>query len=197
MDGWGKIEVISKFTAALLIPLAIAQLGNQVATANKQRDSETKFVELATAILSKEPEKNQSIYSVNLRAWAVDIINKFSGVKMSPATASGLINSIYLPQALNTYNSDPKGTWGVVFGGDSTLNSAKVEIKRMKNNSKNLAGVIFRREGSFRSVRVETSRPEADSTLENARKIKPDAYIVNMETWCPASDFKTEYFECI
>lgn len=38
MEGWQKIEVISKVIAAVLIPLAVAYLGNQVATVNKQRE---------------------------------------------------------------------------------------------------------------------------------------------------------------
>lgn len=55
MDTWQKLEVISKVVAAVFIPVAIAVLANNLAAANKQRDSEMKVVEIATAILSKEP----------------------------------------------------------------------------------------------------------------------------------------------
>lgn len=55
MDGWQKLEVVSKIAAAILVPLAIGWAGNQISLANKQRDSETKFVELAAAVLNKEP----------------------------------------------------------------------------------------------------------------------------------------------
>lgn len=50
MDGWQKLEVVSK-----------------VATSNKQRGSETKCVERATAVLSKDPALNQTPENKSLR----------------------------------------------------------------------------------------------------------------------------------
>ncbi len=80
MDSWQKIEIASKAVAALFIPIALAFLGNQVATSNKQRDSEMKFVELATAILRQDPKTEQTSENRNLRLWAVEVINRYSGV---------------------------------------------------------------------------------------------------------------------
>ena len=97
MDGWQKLEVASKIVAAVMIPLAVAYLGNQVATANKQRESETKFVELAIAILTREPGANQSADSKNLRRWAVAVIDRFSGVPMPNETAEALVQITALP----------------------------------------------------------------------------------------------------
>ncbi len=116
MDGWQKLEVASKVVAAVMIPLAVAYLGNQVATANKQRESETKFVELATTILTKEPGTNQSADSKNLRRWAVAVIDRFSGVPMPKETAEALVQSTALPAVASATPSqpptvDPAGTW--------------------------------------------------------------------------------------
>ena len=201
MDGWQKLEVASKVIAAILIPLTVAYLGNQVATSNKQRDSETKFVELATAILTKEPGANQSSDSRNLRTWAVAVIDRFSGVPMPKETAQALIQSTALPTVTQPTPTlapvaDPAGTWGVVFGGDTTLESAQHEVTKTAERMGIGPGEIFRRSGSFRSVRVYVSRSEAEDAAGKARAVRPSSYVVNMNTWCPTSIQRAGYFEC-
>lgn len=201
MDFWQKIEVTSKVIAAILIPLAVAYLGNQVATSNKQRDSETKFVELATTILTKEPGANPSGDAKNLRRWAVAVIDKFSGVPMATETAEALIQSTALPavassSTIQSATADPAGTWGVVFGGDTTLESAQHEATKTAASMGIGSGEIFRRAGSFRSVRVYVSRAEAEDGLGKARAVRPDSYVVNMAAWCSTSTPRTGYFEC-
>lgn len=200
MEGWQKLEVVSKVVAAILIPLAVAYLGNQVATSNKQRDSETKFVELATAILSREPGASQTQENKSLRRWAVDVINRFSGVPMSEATVEALIQTTALPQVTPvvaaTPAQDPAGTWGVVFGGDTTLESAKHEVTKTAERMGIGQGEVFRRAGSFRSVKVYVSRSEAEDAVGKARAVRPSSYVVNMSTWCPTSEPKQGYFEC-
>jgi hypothetical protein len=200
MGGWQKLEAVSKVIAAIFIPLAVAYLGNQVASANKQRDTETKFVELATAILSKEPAASQTAENQNLRKWAVEVINRFSGVPMSQETADALVQTTALPQVatqtLPAAVTDPSGTWGVVFGGDPTIDSANVEVTKTAERMGIGQGQVFRRAGSFRSVKVFVSRSEAEDALGKARAVRPSSYVVNMSTWCPTSEQKPGYFEC-
>lgn len=202
MGGWQKLEAISKVIAAIFIPLAVAYLGNQVASSNKQRDTETKFVELATAILNKEPAANQTSENQSLRKWAVDVINKFSGVPMSSETAQALVQTTALPYAapqaapVPAAASDPSGTWGVVFGGDTTLEAARHEVTVTAKAMGIGEGQIFRRQGSYRSVGVYVSRSEAEDALGRAKAVRSSAYVVNMSTWCPSSEPRTGYFEC-
>lgn len=198
MENWQKVEIISKVFAALFIPLAVAYLANQVATTNKQRDSETKFVELATAILSKEPTIDQKIENKSLRKWAVDVINRFSGVPMSEQTADALIKNTALPSitSLTGTSVAESDTWGVVFGGDTTLDAANFEVTKTAARMGINNGEVFRRAGSYRSVKVFTSRSEAEDALGKAQIVRPSSYIVNMSTWCPTSEQKVGYFEC-
>jgi hypothetical protein len=201
MDGWQKIEVASKAVAAVFIPLAIAYLGNEVAMANKQRESETKFVELATAILSKEPGADPGADARNLRKWAVAVIDRFSGVPMPSETAEALIRTTALPQMARApvaaeAAADPRGTWGLVFGGDTTLDAAKHEVTKTAERMGLADAAIFRRSGSFRSVKVFVSRAEAEDALGRARAVRSDAYVVNMTNWCPNSVERQGYFEC-
>jgi len=198
MENWQKVEIISKVFAALFIPLAVAYLANQVATTNKQRDSETKFVELATAILSKEPTIDQKIENKSLRKWAVDVINRFSGVPMSEQTADALIKNTALPSITPVTGTSvaENDTWGVVFGGDTTLDAANFEVTKTAARMGINNGEVFRRAGSYRSVKVFTSRSEAEDALGKAQIVRPSSYIVNMSTWCPTSEQKAGYFEC-
>lgn len=204
MDRWQKLEVISKALGAIFIPLAVAYLANQVAVSNKQRDSETKFVELATAILNrepKEPRSNQAAENTDLRKWAVDVINLYSGVRMSAKTEKALIqNTASFPRVAVAASvaaaQDLEGPWGVVFGGDTTLAAAKHEVTTTAENMGIGPGEVFRRAGMFRSVKVFVSRSEAEDALGKARVVRPSSYVVNMSTWCPTSDSKQGYFEC-
>lgn len=200
MDSWQKIEIASKAVAALFIPIALAFLGNQVATSNKQRDSEIKFVELATAILRQDPKTEQTSENRNLRLWAVEVINRYSGVPMSNATATALVENTTLPQSSTfeqaTSASDPSGTWGVVFGGDTTLEAAKFEVTKTAQRMGIGDAAVFRRSGSFRSVKVVVSRAEAEDIVGKAQVVRPSSYVVNMSTWCPTSEAKDGYFEC-
>lgn len=198
MDSWQKLEVISKVVAAVLIPIAVVYLGNQVAISNTQRETEAKFVELSTAILTESPDLNQSVESERIRQWAVDVINKYSGVPMPEATAKALVQNTALPTvtAPAQLSANPADTWGVVFGGDTSLDSAQHEVTKTAESMGIGAGEIFRRAGSYRSVKVYVSRTEAEDGLSKARAVRPSSYVVNMTTWCPTSTKKSGYYEC-
>ncbi|KKW82397.1 hypothetical protein AAV96_00320 [Acinetobacter sp. AG1] len=203
MDNWQKTEILSKVIGAVLIPVAIVYLSNQMASANKQRDSETKFVELATIILNKEPTPNQSAESKNLREWAVNVINKFSSVPMSQQTVDALIKTTSLPQITSSIasqsvsgSSSSWGAWGVVFGGDKTFDSAQYEVTKTAEKMGLGIGEIFYRSGSYRSVKIFISRAEAEDAVGKAQRIRPDSYVVNMSTWCSVSEQRVGYFEC-
>lgn len=198
MDRWQKAEVISKILGALAIPVAVAILGSQVAEANKQRDSETKFVELAITILSKEPHTadDKNVGKDNsLRRWAIDVVNSYSGVNMAKETENALLQNVTSFPSTAMAVPDPAGTWGVVFGGFPTLEAAKDESILADQRTGIGRAEIFRRAGSFRTVKVFVSRSEAEDALGKANTIRR-SYIVNMSTWCPSSEPRTGYFEC-
>jgi hypothetical protein len=195
MTDWEKLEIISKIIAAIFVPLAIGWAGNVISIANKQTDSEIKFVELATAILNESPPMKQPSDSKNIRRWAVDVINKYSGVPMSKETVNALVETTTLP-VLKAEKVDPQETpelssaWGVVFGGDKTLEDAKQKITASEDSK------IYLRHGSFRSLKVFINRSEAEDALGRAKIRQSDSYIVNMGKWCPSSIERNNYIEC-
>jgi hypothetical protein len=86
--------------------------------------------------------------------------------------------------------------WGVVFSGDSTLESAKYEVDVVAPKLGLPNPSIYFRQGSYRSVSVVDDKQQADQILPKAKMRRQDAYIVNMSTWCPRFNQKTGYFEC-
>ena len=86
-------------------------------------------------------------------------------------------------------------TLGVVFGGDVSFKLAAYE----KENAAKL-GVsnvtIYLKEQSYRCVALTNNKDEAQRILSIVRKRRKDAYIVNMNTWCPNSVHRNDYEEC-
>lgn len=92
--------------------------------------------------------------------------------------------------------ADTISTWGVVFGGDTTIEEAKreVEVATTKFGIPNAS--IYFRQNSYRSVAVADSRSLADQILLKAKQRRADAYIVSMSKWCPKTTAKDGYQEC-
>jgi hypothetical protein len=97
---------------------------------------------------------------------------------------------------VNKVLSASGGKFGVVWSGDSTLDGAKREVETVAPRFGLPHSSIFLRNGSYRSVAIVANKGEADAVLPKARDWRPDAYIVNMNTWCPNPVQKAEYSEC-
>ena len=97
-DNKSKFSEQFKILASLLVPLMIALVGHWYTSALKEKDIQSKYVEIAISILNSEPNESTR----NLRKWAVDIINEYSPKKMSEETQRELDkNTIY--SAYDTY----------------------------------------------------------------------------------------------
>jgi hypothetical protein len=88
------------------------------------------------------------------------------------------------------------GRWGVVWGGDSSLEAARFEIEKVAPKLQLPNPAIYFRQGWYRSISVAGDRQEADQILGRAKMRRSDAYIVNMTAWCPKPDPKPGYFDC-
>jgi hypothetical protein len=87
--------------------------------------------------------------------------------------------------------------WGVVYGGDTNLDAAKHEVTAVAQKYGLTNASIFFRQASFRSVATASDRTEAEQLLFKAKTRRNDAYIVNLNKWCPRTVDKIEYAECI
>ena len=83
----------AQIISLIAIPIVIAYIGNNFNDSQKDKEIKSKYVELAIDILKNKPdEKNK-----NLRSWALDIVNKYSGVKMDTLTQADLRNKTAIP----------------------------------------------------------------------------------------------------
>jgi hypothetical protein len=87
-------------------------------------------------------------------------------------------------------------TWGVVYGGDQTLDSARHEIQTIAPKLGLTNAAIYYRQGSYRTVATTKDRLQAERLLVKAKERRRDSYIVNMSTWCPSATERAGYFEC-
>jgi predicted chitinase len=111
-DPWEKLRTISSVIAAIVIPVAVAWVGNDFSKALKEREIQGKFVELAVQILREEPSKQ----AAGLRDWATEVLNKYSGVPFSAETKKALIESTPLPSGFERYEG--RTSLGNVEPGD-------------------------------------------------------------------------------
>lgn len=190
-----KLESLSKGFAAVVIPIVLLVVGQSFSSATKEREIESKFVEMATAVLNNDPGDKPSNEVKSLRRWAVAVIDKFSGVPMPRETADALIQSTPLPVAPSSREA-AVGPWGVVFGGDTSLESAKHEVTVTAKRMSLSDARIYLRNKSYRSVAVFADRSAAEEALGKARVVRSDAYLVDMSKWCPIVIERQGFQEC-
>lgn len=187
------LESASKIIAAVFIPVALAFMGNEFAAASKQKETQAKLVELALNILGKDGQPT-TVEQRELRRWAVTVINNYSGVTMDSSTQNALVaNTISLPK--NQAQDDSHATWAVVFGSDTTRDSAQYEVTQVQKRYQ-IASQIYLRSGSYRSVAVAQNRNQAEDLLGQLKSYRGTSYIVDMSRWCPNTQQQSGYFDC-
>ena len=92
MDPWEKLKAITGGVSAVIIPIVLLWVGNIYSAALKERELEGQFVALAVSILREAPTDE----SRNLRKWATDVINEYSGVGLPEEARQDLIDRVRL-----------------------------------------------------------------------------------------------------
>ena len=107
-DIWDKITALSVLIASVLVPIVLAIVGQAYTSAMKQSENRVKYTELAISILKDKPIPETQ----DVRAWAIDVVNQYSGVPMSSQVREQLLRSRLVGSDLS--NSDftsSKLTW--------------------------------------------------------------------------------------
>lgn len=84
-----EAKTIITLVSAIFIPLVLAFVGHNYTQAQKERDIQAQFVKIAVEILQAPPTPENR----NVRDWATQIINKYSGVPLSGAAQKDLVES--------------------------------------------------------------------------------------------------------
>lgn len=92
-ESQGKYELL-QVLLGILITGAITLVGHWVTSAIKEREIHAKYVELGVLILQGKPTEETK----NLRQWAVEVLNQYSGIPINEATQQDLIKNVPLPE---------------------------------------------------------------------------------------------------
>lgn len=181
---WEKLKVVSNAAAIVIIPLVIAFLGNLFSQSMKEKEIQGRFVELSLQILKEKPSDENK----NIRKWAVDVINKYSGVKLEQDAAKDLIENVPLPMSDNlslnfdapiSSTEEPVGikvSFGYANIGTAMvtiLDSANNEIDQFKNTGDlhTLPKLDFKKTSYFHIVIHGTSVDVNPSTNRGTTRI--------------------------
>ena len=110
------LGLLTKFLVALT-PLAVALFGAMYSSALKEREVRAQFVEISLEILRQDTNST----APELRAWATEVIDSYSGVRLSPEAREDLLRRplISYESALVFVTSEIPGSFesGGIEGG--------------------------------------------------------------------------------
>jgi hypothetical protein len=121
-------------------------------------------------------------------------VQSASQVAVATARAALADNQAVIAQAAGKAEAAP--VWAIVMGGDPTLPAASDEISRAEK-----AGLpnprIYLRNRSYRTVAIVPPGAETTEVLDQARRrMRPDAYPVRLDGWCPNPITKDGFVIC-
>jgi hypothetical protein len=86
-DIWDKLSSIAGLIASVLIPIVVVVIGNEYSATIRYSENSVQYTELAIKVLDNQPtEENR-----NLRLWAIDILNQYSGVNINEGAKKELL----------------------------------------------------------------------------------------------------------
>jgi len=91
---WSEIRNWVNTIAIVLIPVVVALIGHSYTKALKEREIQLQFVKIAINILQSKPTE----HTRNVREWATQVINLYSGVPLSKDAKRDLIEKVPLSQ---------------------------------------------------------------------------------------------------
>lgn len=88
-DVWDKLTALSALIASVLVPIVLAVVGQAYTSTLKESENRVKYTELAISMLKDKPTPETQ----DVRAWAIDVVNQYSGVPMSAQVREQLLRS--------------------------------------------------------------------------------------------------------
>lgn len=85
-----RLKVVSTLLATVFIPVVLGLVGHWYTAALKDREIQSRYIELAINILNEEPsDQNKKV-----RSWAARIIDKYSEIKIGEAEEEILMHRL-------------------------------------------------------------------------------------------------------
>ncbi len=97
------LKLLTTIVASIAIPVVLLIVGKGIEGSVKNKELETKYVEISVGILTEPPNPETS----NLRKWAIENINKYAEIKL-PEEAKKELNTESLPSVRIGSNSSTR-----------------------------------------------------------------------------------------
>lgn len=99
-DNWDKAKIIAEILAILIV----IGYGHIINNSITKHESDLKLVQVAIDILRTEPNDNTII----LREWAIEIVDNFSGIPLSPGVKAELLKKqLPISNIILTFGDEP------------------------------------------------------------------------------------------
>jgi len=95
-DFWDISKIISSMIGVIIIPIVIFFSGKTYSDSVKESEIGLRYTELAIEILSNKPDSSQ----LNIRNWAIDILNHYSVIKLNDGVITELGESFIISEDL-------------------------------------------------------------------------------------------------
>lgn len=92
-DIWDKAKSAATSISLIAVPILVAWVGTGIERSTKEAEIRLKTVEVAVGILQSPPVEGEQ---TSLRAWAIDVVDQYSGVRM-PQPAREVLLRFALP----------------------------------------------------------------------------------------------------
>jgi hypothetical protein len=89
-DTWDKFESLSRVLAALLIPIVLGLIGSWYTSAQKQRELDARFAEVALNILARPPNPSDTTDRY-VRQWAAKLVSRYSGLPLGDSAVKSVV----------------------------------------------------------------------------------------------------------
>lgn len=169
-----------------LTPGSEQELAETIDTLRQQRDAaifeRNSFAEQAAAAL-REVERLKGT-NPGLRGTIANLEAAVRAPAPAPAaTARGTRLQAELVETARQSLGSEAG-WAVVYGADRDLEAARAELDWARRNGLDDVAAV-RRQNNYRSVAFAPDARAAEAVRDIVRRRRPDAYVVNLQTWCP------------
>lgn len=97
-DVWDKFRAATGISL-IAVPILVAWFGSSIERSNKEAEVRLQTVEMAIGILQSPPEEETES---SLRAWAIDVVNSYSGIRLSEDAMQELLTNP-LPRTIGQF----------------------------------------------------------------------------------------------
>ena len=138
MEYWEKVRIGGNLIASILIPVVLLVATNIYSNGQKELELNAKYIELAIGILKEDPSEA----NLQIRSWAIDIINLYSDVELTDITRKELIENRILTFPISS--RDFQRQIGLTMDGivgPQTIRTLNEEVTQMLKSNNKVAAI--------------------------------------------------------